>query len=226
MISRRRDTSNRFPAAPASGFTMVELLTVIVIIMLLVSIIVPSVGMAIKAAKQAKTQTWVTSLSNGCQSYFSENRNLYPGQHYPSKLNDGTYSGSQVLAAAMYGWDVGSSDPDPSDKPFVPYRPENVGEFDGRLVVIDAFSDPRPIVYYPSRLNESGLSQFEYGDNDEHTGAGHAGEFNDFIKDERQGGSVPHNDGQVIIFSAGKDAKYFGDGGKNLADNIPNWGKD
>ena len=94
-----------------AGFTLVELLTVVIIIGLLVAILLPTVTSAIKTAMAANSRTRVNSLDKGCELYKKEYQ-LYPGQRYMTDAtrglngSGGSKTGSQVLAASMYLFNV------------------------------------------------------------------------------------------------------------------------
>jgi len=66
------------------GFTLIELLTVIAIISLLISILVPSVSKARDAAKNAKTRAIMKNMGDGFEMFVNENSAELRGQNYPS----------------------------------------------------------------------------------------------------------------------------------------------
>ncbi len=66
------------------GFTLVELLTVIAIISLLISILVPSVSKARDSAKNAKTRAIMKNIGDGLELFVGENSTELRGQNYPS----------------------------------------------------------------------------------------------------------------------------------------------
>ena len=61
------------------GFTLIELMVVISIIVILVAMLYPSVDSAIKTSYASAVQTRVTELNNGCILFRGDN-NYYPGQ--------------------------------------------------------------------------------------------------------------------------------------------------
>lgn len=93
--------------ATKKGFTLIELMVVIAIIVILVAILYPSVMSAILTAHAAQVQTRISQLGNGCTLYRGDN-NYYPGQS-TSNMTElgrnaavGTTTGSQLLAEALF----------------------------------------------------------------------------------------------------------------------------
>jgi prepilin-type N-terminal cleavage/methylation domain-containing protein len=88
------------------GFTLLELLTVILIIGLLASILMPAISSVISGAYEALTVARIRELSDGAVLYHDD-FNFYPGQKYPEQLigSGGNYTGTQVLMACLWGYD-------------------------------------------------------------------------------------------------------------------------
>jgi len=76
--------------ARRGGFTLVELLTVVSIIALLISILVPSFSSVRRQAKVAATRTTIRALDGGCESFRAEST---IGGAYPPSCSDNSTGG-------------------------------------------------------------------------------------------------------------------------------------
>ena len=161
----RRGARERGPA-----FTLIELLVVISIIVLLISIIVPSFAQIRRLARAASTQARVGDITGGCELFYQDH-GRYPGQDTETlgdapgtgRLNDGgpgnRLYGAYVLVRDLFGWQIrpnGGWDRDVDPKLYADLGEGDLvwvdrpgGEPDG-YVVVDRFSDARPILYWPS----------------------------------------------------------------------------
>lgn len=220
-MSMHLEKSRKARRSSGLAFTLIELLVVISIIALLVGILLPSIGMAIKQASDARTSARIAELSGGCNMYRTEN-GFYPGQQYADQLgsnSSGKFTGSQWLAKSLF------SDPDATPTyPHPKYAPLKADSdlIDPKHSGIGAISDRNkaadkvmPILYYPARVGVSGLGQYQSADNADHvsgnTGPG-SKSFNDFIRDERFGSTTtPYNPGAFLLIAAGRDRLYFTD---------------
>ena len=98
---KRRRTARR------RGFSLVELMTVIAVLGLLMSIIVPALGKASVSAKVARTKTLFDAIAKGIEMYRSDGtlENDYP----PSRIGDPnniTVEGAQTLLWGLAGSDL------------------------------------------------------------------------------------------------------------------------
>jgi len=91
-----------------SGFTLVELLTVIGIIAILLGLLVPSLSMVRKIAKETKQKAQLTTIGLALTA-FKNDYGDYPPFYYPL-FSD--YCGAQKLAEALLGWDLLGFHPD------------------------------------------------------------------------------------------------------------------
>lgn len=95
------------PSRRRPGFTLVELLTVIAIIVLLISILIPAVQTARTQAKQAASTALLKSLGSGCEMFkgdfnrYPQSRGYNPFEGSPIEL-----FGAQWLALQLVGPDT------------------------------------------------------------------------------------------------------------------------
>ena len=98
-VSHRRRIGLTSSAGPGrSGFTLVELLTVIAIIVILISVLVPSLGRARIQAKRAASRALLHSISTGLEMFRTESG------EYPESVS--TAAGTP--GATYYGEDTGA----------------------------------------------------------------------------------------------------------------------
>lgn len=105
----------------ARGFTMVELLVVIVIIGVLIGLLVPAVSTVRRVAKEAATKGVLTALDTGLEAFKAEGQigGQYPPSHSDGPLVDVTtgvespYTGSinvEVPGAGLLVWALSGAD--------------------------------------------------------------------------------------------------------------------
>jgi len=93
------------------AFTIIELLTSMVIIVLLVGILLPSIAMVRRMAKETAQKAQFAAIDMALDA-FKQDYGDYP----PSDWQEGTgsgrvYCGAQKLAEALLGWDLKGFDP-------------------------------------------------------------------------------------------------------------------
>ncbi len=228
------------------GFTLVELLAVMSIILLLLGMLMPTVVTIMESRHVHRCSYYVSALGRGAESYWTENRNYYPGQLDSSVLtgNGGPYTGSQVMAARMfgYGYDKISHDnPEPSSKyvkynagmlfdPNDMYANSGYGGGDRPNTLSDGFPDPLPILYFPSRRGKTGLGQYKLADNNDYQHrkdddwrypwGRSQNTFEAYIENEDHPDTstgIPYNDGEFLLIAPGRNRRYGDD------DDIRNW---
>ena len=79
-----------------SGFTLVEMIIVIIIMGILAAVIVPQIGTTSDDAKLRAVKQDLTSMRNAVEIYYSQHNSAYPG----ARLNDGTAAVSTAAEAA------------------------------------------------------------------------------------------------------------------------------
>ena len=192
----------RRPSPVPRGFTLVELLVVIVIITLLMGILVPTVQSVLRTMQQTEAKARLESLSRSVDLWYKVNNNHYPGQVNPAVLDNNQMTGSELLARALFTKtkDDGS-EVFPASTQYADFS--GGGLFDYELggtthenVLSDGLPTPMPILYYPSRLGEG---NFKASDNDE------------LVTDDTKGGSFGNvsGGGPYLLLSAGADRLYY-----------------
>ncbi len=195
-IEQRRRQSGR-----PRGFTLVELLVVIVIITLLMGILVPTVQSVLRTMQQTEAKARLESLSRSVDLWYKVNNNHYPGQVNPTDLDNDKITGSHLLAEALFKRT--------NDDGSVVWASTEYADFSGGIlfdyevegtthenVLSDGLPTPMPILYYPSRLGEG---NFKASDNDE------------LVTDDTKGGSFGNvsGGGPYLLLSAGADRLYY-----------------
>lgn len=171
-----------------TGFTLVELLTVIVIISLLLTIIVPTISAIARGAYARKTAARIATLETGISAFYEDaGRRFYPGQQDLKKLVGGDetgatqgpdiWTGSQWLARSLFTKKTGvfpadfGAKSDPSYATFatdmlVKDDPANYSDpaaDTANMAISDHFPDALAICYYVSRPRRQGLNQYMTG---------------------------------------------------------------
>ena len=206
----------------AKGMTLVELLIVISIIIMLVSILMPSFNEVRRSIYATKSKARIAELATGIASFKMEN-NFYPGQDSLADFFSGDKSGSSALADALFPV-VGSK----RQAKYAPLNDDDLQEIDEVDDAIwDRFhpEDIMAIVYYPAQPGATDLGQFKENHNNEHTNGhldnegwqypdedkGPGDPFQKHIKDRRfkdDKSETPYNAGEFILIAPGKDRKY------------------
>ncbi len=87
-----------------SGFTIVELLTVLAIIAMLVGLLVPALNLVRNIAKETKQKAQLTTIGLALMTFKNDSDyGDYPPSDWPPP---GDYCGAQKLAEALLGWDL------------------------------------------------------------------------------------------------------------------------
>lgn len=160
-----------------AGFTLIELLVVVAIIGILVSILIPAVAMARKAAKITEAKGQLTSLAAACSAYYEMHRS-YPGPVGDlSAANTGAAQlgrSAENLRVGLMGDGFGNLGAMPltvtnmnrfyksgtvSDAPTAAAPIYDANNVSLENVFADRFSEPKAILYF----RRSGLRQVSVG---------------------------------------------------------------
>ena len=124
-----------------TGFTLLEILTVIVIIAILIGILMPALAQIKKLAKETKQKAQLGSIDVGINLYKNDFGEYPPSHGYDNSAGnsyrpaDYAYCGSQTLAEAMFGQDLLGFYPDSV------YRADGWRK-DGTSIADDLYPDP------------------------------------------------------------------------------------
>lgn len=91
-----------------TGFTLVELLTVLAIVAMLVGLLIPSLNLVRNTAKEAKQKAQLTEIGLALTAFRNDHGD-YPPSNWrdpPPTPGPGDYCGAQKLAEALLGWDL------------------------------------------------------------------------------------------------------------------------
>ncbi len=161
-----------------AGFTLVELLVVMAILMILGGILLPWITKAVQFGTSVGSAAFLSSAAQATRVFHNE-EGYFPGQKDPGQLkgSGGTYTGSQWLAARLFGYpvsDISSSSPS-ANSIYLEYKahlllPSSNPVTDGRNnSLADASKNPHPLLYWPSRLGGTTAKQcYKWDDNSEY----------------------------------------------------------
>lgn len=97
---------NAVPSRGRPGFTLVELLTVIAVIMLLIGILIPALSAARTQAKKTATAGLLKSIDVGCEMFSGDFKHYPQSRGYnPFEGGDVVLNGAQWLALQLVGAD-------------------------------------------------------------------------------------------------------------------------
>ena len=92
------------------GFTMVEILTVVGIIAILIAVLVPTLTMVRRIARETQQKAQLTAIDLALMAFKGDYGDYPPSDRRP--IPPGDYGGAQKLAEALLGWDLMGFHPD------------------------------------------------------------------------------------------------------------------
>jgi prepilin-type N-terminal cleavage/methylation domain-containing protein len=93
----------RLPDRRRTGFTMVEMLTVIGIIVILMAILLPTVSKVRQMVRVAATQQEMSKISGAIQQYYLEFNHAYPGPFSNVQISNGLTTPSAITITNING---------------------------------------------------------------------------------------------------------------------------
>jgi general secretion pathway protein G len=146
-----------------AGFSLIELLTVLVIIMILVGIIVGAAKYAQQKAAISSTQSEIAAISTALESYHNDN-GAYPltGTNRPADTTQLTYTNAQVLYSALAG---GPGYP----KTYLTFKANQIRFVSATQTnIVDSFGNVLSYYCYPGAADQTNSTTFDlwsYGPN-------------------------------------------------------------
>lgn len=119
-----------------SGFTLIELLITLAIIATLVGILVPTLSVVRKAAKEVKQRAQLTTIEMALVAFKNDYGDYPPSDQFSHHTNNTDYCGAQKLAEALLGWDL------------LGFHPKSDWRADG----YDGLTPSGPLTYDPAKF--------------------------------------------------------------------------
>jgi prepilin-type N-terminal cleavage/methylation domain-containing protein len=120
-----------------TGFTLVELLTVLAIVAMLIGLLIPSLTMIRNTARRAKQKSQLTEIGLALTAFRNDYGDYPPSYWHP--INSPDYCGAQKLAEALLGWDL------------LGFHPRSAWRADG----YDGLALNGPLTYDPDQVRDN-----------------------------------------------------------------------
>src|SRR5207248_9938918 len=115
---------------PDTGFTLIELILVVGIIIVLAGLVLSTVGYARKKGARARAETEIAAMSAACEIYKADN-GVYPSNSDTNALNAQTsvdpsayQAASLYLYNALFGATAGSRTPNAGARSYFVFKPK------------------------------------------------------------------------------------------------------
>jgi len=142
-----------------NGFTLIELIVVVGIIIVLAGLVLSTAGYARKKGARARAETEIAAMSAACENYKAEN-GIYPREAVSTDALNARLSGnpSTYQAASLYLYKVLSGDSlanrNPTGKSYMVFKP-NMLLPAGGTGTVTAIADPFGNSYGYSTINQT-----------------------------------------------------------------------
>lgn len=208
------------PRFRRDGFTLIELMIVIVIMAILALILTPTIMKVVQVADNNRSQAFIQKVTVAAGSFKSANDGRYPGQEDVGLLagstpQAGPYTGSQLVAARLFGYPDSEIDStggvNPTNK-YLHYRSDLlVDQASRKNSLADGSATPNAMLYFPSRLDVTAPTDcYKWDDNSAYvTEAGAETLFNQHIVNTKLGANVTRREGGILIIGTGANDRYF-----------------
>jgi len=124
-----------------TGFTIVELLTVLVIIAILVGLLIPAMSMVRRIAKETAQKHQLTTIDMALMAFKNDYGDYPPSEWRPAPPPPEDYCGAQKLAEALLGWDL------------MGFHPDSAWRADG----YDGLTPSGPWTYDPDKVRDNNI---------------------------------------------------------------------
>jgi prepilin-type N-terminal cleavage/methylation domain-containing protein len=162
--------TNRFGARHKrryNGFTLIELIVVIAIIVILAGLVLSTVGYVQKKAARSRVETEIAAMSAACESYKADN-GTYPASSATNTLDARTYldssdpaysAASLFLYERLMGVTSGNRSETPSGKTYFTFKPNMLLPAPPSTADVTAIRDPFGNSYGYSTAYQHDLDQ-------------------------------------------------------------------
>jgi prepilin-type N-terminal cleavage/methylation domain-containing protein len=130
------------PPASSSGFTIIEILVVLAIILVLAGLILATSGFVQKKGARSRAEVEIVAMSAALENYKADN-GIYPGSILdPATTAPSSYQdASTTLYESLAGDPDGDGQPDPAIASYMQFKPNQLGSNNSKMFVKDPFGN-------------------------------------------------------------------------------------